>query len=315
MTHEEQKQLVVDTLCDFDMKWWIKAAGGEDAIFAHVLDLMTRFSSAYSKRYKIKAEPFSIFTLRKKRVYQVKAFVQALAETSNIEMLVMVWRIIMGTGIKKIETSYIKETSYTMSIVLESPYGELDNFNSNSIDDAKLLRHLGILKSDGKPVFHGFFALHVPESQSKSVSTTQDAIIRKLLSSIQATLEPFMQNWFSKYLELAKLERVNSMVPLFQLRGDHKIDLSMVPEPNTPFDQINIPIAQSKRWAFEWNSKVVDPNNKFMLYHKERMCVYVGTCIAEVLKQVDILQGRNPPREPSFAGRFYRQVEREPWEH
>lgn len=98
----------------------------------------------------------------KRHPHQITAFFQALGTTHSPDMLVMVWRILQGMEIAEICMDYHRRKSYSLRVRLVSPYGESDEiYESRNIDDAALLRHLGIMKVDNQPLFDGFYALNL----------------------------------------------------------------------------------------------------------------------------------------------------------
>ena len=99
--------------------------------------------------------------LHKSNPVKAKAFVQALGTTQNPDMLVMTWRILMGMSIASVTMDYTLSSHFSLGVVLESPYGESEEYHSDNIDDAALLHHFGIMKMDGKPMFDGFYPLNV----------------------------------------------------------------------------------------------------------------------------------------------------------
>ena len=75
-------------------------------------------------------------------------------------MLLMAWRIIQGMEIKNVDVAYNRQQDFRLSVTLESPYGDRDEiYESSSIQDFVLFRHIGIMEVDGRPVFDGFYAL------------------------------------------------------------------------------------------------------------------------------------------------------------
>ncbi|HRX87126.1 MAG TPA: hypothetical protein P5572_19035 [Phycisphaerae bacterium] len=92
---------------------------------------------------------------------RVRAFLQALGTVSTPEMLLMVWRIQEGWAIASASMEYVQEQNFQLCVQLAWPDRNLgpEDYKSNDIDDAALLRHLGILKIDDKPVLDGFYAL------------------------------------------------------------------------------------------------------------------------------------------------------------
>jgi hypothetical protein len=93
---------------------------------------------------------------------RVRGFFQALGGTRTTEMLLMVWRIMQGMEIRDVQVGYRRQQEFTMTVVLESPYGvEEDPYTSKNINDFTLFRHIGVLEISGRPVLDGFYALRV----------------------------------------------------------------------------------------------------------------------------------------------------------
>lgn len=90
--------------------------------------------------------------------HKVQAFLQALGSTENPDMLLMVWCILEGWSIQKVQMEYIIQNAFQLQVTLQSKCGEAV-FESASINDAALLRHFGIMTMDGMPIFDGFYAL------------------------------------------------------------------------------------------------------------------------------------------------------------
>lgn len=89
---------------------------------------------------------------------RVKAFLQSLRGTRSPDMLLMVWRILEGMSVKSIQMNYRQKQTFELEVVLSSPGGEGDeSYTTTNIRDFALLRHVGILEFDGKPIFDGFY--------------------------------------------------------------------------------------------------------------------------------------------------------------
>jgi hypothetical protein len=77
-------------------------------------------------------------------------------------MLLMVWRIIQGMEIKEVQLSYLRQETFGVRVILQSPYGGEDApYISSNINDFALLRQIGVHEISGRPVFDGFYALKV----------------------------------------------------------------------------------------------------------------------------------------------------------
>ena len=91
---------------------------------------------------------------------KVKGFFQVLGGSRTPAMLLMAWRIIQGMEIKNVDVAYNRQQDFRLSVTLESPYSDRDEiYESSSIQDFVLFRHIGIMEVDGRPVFDGFYAL------------------------------------------------------------------------------------------------------------------------------------------------------------
>ena len=97
---------------------------------------------------------------------KVVAFLQALATTTSPHMLLMVWRILQGMKIASVEASYQEQSAFRLVVRLRSPYDEADRMEeyvSDNILDAGLLRHFGIMLVDNLPLFDGFYPLRLTD--------------------------------------------------------------------------------------------------------------------------------------------------------
>ena len=93
---------------------------------------------------------------------QVRAFFQALGGSRSPEMLLMVWRIIQGMEIRRIDVGYQRQHEFRLEVKLESPYADtVETYTSNNVNDFTLLRHIGVHEIGGRPVFDGFYAIKV----------------------------------------------------------------------------------------------------------------------------------------------------------
>ncbi len=97
---------------------------------------------------------------------RLKAFFQALGARCSPTMLVMAWRIIQGMEVKTIQFSFDRHKIFHIEIHLESPYGETDQpYKSDYFSDFKILRHIGMIEIDDRPVFDGFYPLRLSDHQ------------------------------------------------------------------------------------------------------------------------------------------------------
>ncbi len=91
---------------------------------------------------------------------KVKGFLQVLGGTRTPDILLMAWRIIQGMEVKSVLLNYQRQSRFDMQITLQSPYGEGDEvYESTSINDFAVFRHIGTMEVSNLPVFDGFYAL------------------------------------------------------------------------------------------------------------------------------------------------------------
>jgi hypothetical protein len=129
--------------------------------------LLGEASSLASKRWGPSAPRIDVDSMlreQERNPHKVQAFLQALGSTESPEMLVMVWRILEGRGVERIELQYELQNSFSLQITLQSDRGEPEEtYKSNNIYDAALLRHFGIMTMDNLPIFDGFYPLESGE--------------------------------------------------------------------------------------------------------------------------------------------------------
>ncbi len=104
----------------------------------------------------------SLAVAYEKNPHKVRAFFQVVDSAASPEILLMVWRILQGTNIAAIQMNYDAEGLFHLHVTLSSTdAGGTEEYETNDIDDAVVLRHLGTLKMDGKGIFDGFYALNI----------------------------------------------------------------------------------------------------------------------------------------------------------
>jgi hypothetical protein len=143
--------------------WLIDSFSPKEKAVANLKEVLKAASSEANRRgLPIRLSEQDLVSAYKAYAGQVDAFLQALGATREPAMLVMVWRIIQGMTISQIRMEYENGKSFKLSVELTSPYGEpSEQYDSININDAALLRHLGIMTMDNKPLFDGFYALKV----------------------------------------------------------------------------------------------------------------------------------------------------------
>lgn len=93
--------------------------------------------------------------------HRVRALLQAIGASSPM-MVALVWRIIQGDTILQIELRYQYEDSFELLVKIQNDQADQPTkFEFDRIEDAAFLRHLGIMRVGGAPVFDGYYALNL----------------------------------------------------------------------------------------------------------------------------------------------------------
>lgn len=163
MMSEEQLKKAIEIFDECGLGWWTRAGAGAEHFRSHLSNVLEAFATSYSARSGTPIDSFTVFKIYPEKKNQVKAFLQAVASTSSGEMLSMVWRIIQGMEIQSLEMRYKAQQQFFLEVVLTSSHlgGKTETYTSTNIDDAALVRHLGIMKMGDKPIFDGFYALRL----------------------------------------------------------------------------------------------------------------------------------------------------------
>jgi hypothetical protein len=147
-----------------DLGWMIDMYSPRERAIPFLLEQLTRLTVEFRTRfgYDVSFAPEQLRAEVQRNPHKIRAFLQALAATGKIDMLLMVWRILQGLSIRRVVLDYAEQTSFQLVVVLARPDeegDELEEYSSDDINDAKLLRHFGITTIDGRPLFDGFFPL------------------------------------------------------------------------------------------------------------------------------------------------------------
>jgi len=144
--------------------WLIDSFAPPEKAIEHIRQTLAEVQAEAQRRLGDRAPHISEATLLDeypRNPLHVRAFLQAFAGTRTPEMLLMVWRILRGMEVREVRMSYLRQQSFEIRVVLESPAGEQDEpYTSTSIHDFALFRHIGIIEIGGAPVFAGFYPLN-----------------------------------------------------------------------------------------------------------------------------------------------------------
>lgn len=158
----ESPTILERLLRDNDLGWMIDMYAPRDRAVPVLLEQLTRLTTEFRRRFtdEVSFAPEALRAEAERNPHKIRAFLQALGASGNPGMLLMVWRILQGLTIREVTMSYREQESFSLGVTLARPgseRGELEEYRSNDINDAALLRHFGITTVDNRPLFDGFF--------------------------------------------------------------------------------------------------------------------------------------------------------------
>ncbi len=146
-------------------EWMIDWYTPHDQAVSHLLQTMAEAAQWSRDNFGNdgpRLTPETIGTEFSQNPHKVKAFLQILSSARTPQILVMVWQILQGWSIEFIRFEYQAEEKFILDVHLVAPLGtEKKMYRSIDIDDAVILRHLGIMKINDKGIFDGFYALNL----------------------------------------------------------------------------------------------------------------------------------------------------------
>ena len=161
----QTSQSLESILRQCNLGWMIDSFSPPDQALEYWMNALAAVGREYQMRFGDSSIKFSeemLVAEFEQSPHKVAAFLQALSGTRSPQMLVMAWRILQGMEIESVELGYQKNISFSLIMKLKAPYNsEPELYESKDIDDAKLMRHLGIIKIAGKPVFDNFYPLRL----------------------------------------------------------------------------------------------------------------------------------------------------------
>lgn len=144
--------------------WLIDWYAPREAALPHLRGVLLAADGAARGRFGAQAPaltPESLIEAYSDNPHKVRAFLQILGSVASPDILVMAWRILQGAEIAAIHLQYHASGPFHLSVRLNSPDAPPapEEYESNDIDDAVVLRHLGTMKVGNDGVFDGLYAL------------------------------------------------------------------------------------------------------------------------------------------------------------
>jgi len=137
-----------------------------DGTISNLLGRLNAVADRYRARVGVAVSfaPDALASEATQNPQKVRAFLQALGSTPSPDMLVMVWRILQGLSIREVELTYREQDHFRFRVQLARTSDDVDSveeYRSDDINDATLIRHFGIATIGGRPLFDGFFPLRL----------------------------------------------------------------------------------------------------------------------------------------------------------
>jgi hypothetical protein len=143
--------------------------GQANQLVPRILRQLEQVETKYRERTGITVSfsPETLETEAAQNPHKVRAFLQAMRGTSP-EMLVMVWRILQGLSIRSVDLKYREREEFSLTVTLargEGAQGTAEEYRSQDIFDAPLLRHFGYGTVCDQPLFEGFYPFPVRDDR------------------------------------------------------------------------------------------------------------------------------------------------------
>jgi hypothetical protein len=140
---------------------------GEDATqyVAGLTSTLEKTLKVYLERFSTPNETpipnyASAQSMTKENPHKLRAFLQALLEVGDPEMLVMVWRVLHGDIVLAVNMNFRDHERFELTVELQTSGADvgIQRYQSQDFNSASLLHHFGRVCVDGHPRFLGFFA-------------------------------------------------------------------------------------------------------------------------------------------------------------
>jgi len=151
--------------------WMIDMYAPADQAIPAYVALLDRIAAEYRSRCGVDVSfaPEALQAEAERNPHKVQAFLQLLRPDRSPAMLVMVWRVLQGLSIREVVMNYRELDSFLLRFVLvrsaDGGMDQLEAYESTDVGDVALVRHLGVAKVGGKPLFDGFYALRLNDQK------------------------------------------------------------------------------------------------------------------------------------------------------
>jgi hypothetical protein len=158
MSTPERRALLRAALEAAGSSWLLKYWGkDQDRALDQTLQALDEFAAEYERRFRYRPDPFA---LPGQDPARGRAFFQADTLALSAEMKILVWRILLGCEIHRVEFHYESAGGTDLTVTLRTPYGEEEQYRGQQSRDFKVLRHFGATGVDNHLVLQGYYAPH-----------------------------------------------------------------------------------------------------------------------------------------------------------
>jgi hypothetical protein len=135
---------------------WILEMSARESILKQVALELDEFIEEYTRRFNQAPDPFGLID---ENPQKAAAFFETFTNPPiSLEMRLAVWRLIIGADIEAVRFDYRKGQGLEFVIQLAFRRSDPELYRGESLWDFEVLRHIGILSVDGKPILDGYYA-------------------------------------------------------------------------------------------------------------------------------------------------------------
>jgi hypothetical protein len=156
ITPDRLKDALKRTGYDWLLRYWGRESGKHLEATAAALGAFVR---EYRRRFKERPD---VLGLVEENPLKAAAFLQPDTQLASLEMKVMIWRILLGCEISKIQFRYQAGKSALLRVRLVTPWGSEETYTSQEASDFRVLRHIGITGAEGDYNLQGYYTLARP---------------------------------------------------------------------------------------------------------------------------------------------------------
>jgi hypothetical protein len=117
---------------------------------------LDQFVHHYRQRYGDRPDPVELLDSNPTKG---AAFFQVDTLRASPEMKVLVWRLLLGYEITRLECHYRAGHSFRLKVTIRSPYGSNEeSYESTDPSDFRILRHIGLIGVGDQTHLQGYYA-------------------------------------------------------------------------------------------------------------------------------------------------------------